>query len=93
MDLKFSTHINDHHTSDRHEGQGHIMSKAKVIKVKNGKIQFSDYYQKRWSKVKVARVKVKSRRSRSQGEGQSCLGEFSIPLTRGRCETQAFSFH
>ncbi len=37
MDLKFGTPIEDHHISDKCEGQGH-RSKVKVTKVKNVKI-------------------------------------------------------
>ncbi len=33
------------------------------------------------------------RRSRPQGEGQSCLGGFCTPSTRGRCDTWAFSYN
>ncbi len=53
---------------------------VEVSVVDQGRRSFSNF----------ARVKVKGRWSRSQGQGQICLGELSIPLTRGRCDRRAF---
>ncbi len=83
-DVKFCTHIRDHHTSDKFEGQGHQGQKCKNSSlvsenVGQGQEGHDQCHQaqgqgrrskSQGSESKVTKVKVKGRRSRSQGHGQ-----------------------
>ncbi len=67
------------------EGQGQMSQRVKV----NG---CRSQCQRCRSRSNVTKVKVYGFRSSSQSQGQSRLGSFLPPSTRGRFDTRAFSF-
>ncbi len=69
MDLKFGTPIEDHHISDKCEGQGH-RSKVKVTKVKNVKIPVFSLVSEKMVQGQGHKGQGQGRRSRSKVVGQ-----------------------
>ena len=66
-DLKFSTHIKDHHILDEFEGQGH-RPKVKVTKVKNVKISVLTLVSEKVVQVEGQGCKVNFKGRQNQGQ-------------------------
>ncbi len=66
-------------------------SKVKVTKVRNVKIPIFSLVSEKVAQGQGHEGQGhKGHRSSSQGLGESCLGSFVPPVTRGRCHTRAF---